>query len=234
MNRIGMYLSARWAGERVSTLITKASVRNADYLFRHHKIVMELKILETEFAHAPNILVKLASLIRQQALQPDANFYRDYFRILRAPLQRVIKTANRQIKETKIELGLTKYSGIMICVNDSFRGIRPGMVMSLLSDTLAGESYNSVDCLIYQTNHYVEIAESPGTVLLWAPIYSPKVGPEIVNFVNDLGRSWRRYRNQIEGPSDFSEERESIDWDKACVADGPLRHREYVDPKKQG
>jgi hypothetical protein len=216
-------------GELVSPLIHRQGVKNADYLFRTSKVIAELKVLETEFTHTPETFEKIKRLMNSKS--EDSNFQNELLRILKTPLQQIIKKANRQIRETKNELGLTGFRGVVICVNDGFRGIRPQTVIGLLAQILNSESYNSMRCLIYQTNHYVEIPESPSTVLLWAPMYSPKADDDLVDFVNDLGRGWRKYANKIDGPFDFSEEIGDIDWNRTYVVDGILRHERYVEPK---
>jgi hypothetical protein len=104
--------------------------------------------------------------------------------------------------------------------------------MGLLAQILDSESYSSTHCLIYQTNHYVEISESPDAVLLWAPMYSPKAGDDLVDFVNNLGRGWRRYVDQIDGPFDSSDEMKEINWGRSYVVNSIYRHERYSDHRK--
>jgi hypothetical protein len=222
-------------GELVAPLIKRQGVKNADYLFRAAKVVAELKVLETEFAHTPEMLTKISALAeRYPGIHPDdptQPLHRELLRILKAPLQRVINKANRQIKETKLELGLVGFRGVIICVNDNFRAISPRLIMGLFGSILAGKSYTSAQCFIYQTNHFVEIQESPDACLLWAPMYSPRAADDLVEFINDLGRAWRKYLEEADGPFDSSEERSEIDWDRAYVVRGPIRSERYVVPK---
>jgi hypothetical protein len=215
-------------GELVAPLIKRQRVQNADYLFRASRVVAELKVLETEFAHTTGTLEKVSALLTNYGDESRQNFRPELTRVLEAPLQRILKKANRQIRETKDELGLTGYRGVIICINDGFRRIRPETVRILLSDILAKESFSSAQCLIYQTNHYVEIAESPGAVLLWAPLYSPKASDDLVEFVNELGRAWRRYLHKTDGPFDFSGEYKDIDWSRTHVVKGVWRQDRYI------
>jgi hypothetical protein len=222
-------------GELVAPLIKRPGVKNADYIFRDVKVVAELKVLETEFAHTPGILARIGALVeRSSAMHPsdlDPAFYQEFFRILKVPFQRIINKANRQIKETKRELALAGFRGMIICINDNFRGVRPHIATGLLGRILDGKSYSSTHCLIYQTNHYVEIQESPDACLLWAPMYSPKASDDLVEFVNNLGRAWRKYVAELDGPFDSSEEVSQVDWDRGHIVGGPLRHERFVGPK---
>jgi hypothetical protein len=117
----------------------------------------------------------------------------------------------------------------MILVNHDYRGVPPGLLHDICGAILGGESYNSIDAFIYQTNHYVELPDNPYANLLWAPMYSPKTGDALVGFVNDLGRRWRAYSQEIEGLYDFEGESKFLDLDRARVVTGPNRHLPYLD-----
>lgn len=218
-------------GELVAPLITRQKVQNADFLYRHNRVVIELKVLETEFLDAPSVVSKIESAFDRNP-KDDPNdlttpLGRELLKILRAPLQRIIKKANRQIRETKQELGLVGWRGIIVIVNDGFRALAPDLVMRLCSDILAGESYSSADAFIYQTNHYIEVPENPYALLLWAPLYAEKSGQDLVEFVNDLGRQWRKYAADADGPFDYSEERKFMDLSRSAVVAGPTRRWKY-------
>jgi hypothetical protein len=218
-------------GELISPLIKRPGVQNADYLFREIKVIAELKVLETEFAHSPSMLAKLDGLIAKYPnVDPDdppQPLRRELLLELKKPLQRIINKANRQIKETKVELDLHDHRGILICVNDGFRGLPPGRVTGLIGYILSGTSYKSTTAVIYQTNHYVELVEVPYAALLWAPMYADEAGTDLVEFVNDLGRKWRSYAETLDGPYDFIEEREGVRLEQATVVNGVRRNKRF-------
>lgn len=153
---------------------------------------------------------------------------RELLLLLRKPLQRIVNTANRQIKETKRELGLGEWGGIVVCVNDGFRGVPPLLVLGLLGHILSQTSYTNTDALIYQTNHYVELPDSPYAHLLWYPTYSARANDELVEFVNDLGRKWNRFSSLLDGPFDIIEERETLDLSAASVVTSWRRNNRYT------
>lgn len=219
-------------GELVAPLIVRQGVKNADFLFRQTRIVAELKVLETEFLNTENIRQKVVDAFNRYAgadpEDQDSPLQRELLSILRAPLQRIVNKANRQIKETKQELGLVGWRGIIIIVNDGFRGLPPGFVMGLIASILASKSYSSTDAFIYQTNHYVELADNPYAVLLWAPLYDPKADDDLVDFVNDLGRNWRKFSEAKDGPYNYSGEQETVDLASASVVTGLRRQRRYT------
>jgi hypothetical protein len=218
-------------GELVAPHIKRQGIKNADYMFPTARVIAELKIIETEFAHTKETLEKVDALAaRYPDVSPDdpTKPLRDeLIQLLRKPLQRIINKANRQIKETKNELGLRTWKGVTIFVNDGFRGVPPLLSRGLLGDILARTSYTSTNAVIYQTNHFIEMPSSPYALLLWAPMYSKRAGDDLVTFVNDLGRKWRAYAESIAGPYDFSGEHETLDLSRASVVSGVYRNRRY-------
>ncbi len=220
-------------GELVAPHIKRQGIKNADYMFPTARVIAELKIIETEFAHTEQTLEKVDALAAKYPnVSPDdatMPLHDELIQIIRKTLQRIINKANRQIKETKIELGLDAWNGVIICVNDGFRGVLPLLSRGLLGDILAKTSYTNTDALIYQTNHFVEIPSSPYALLLWAPMYSPRASDDLVTFVNDLGRKWRAYAESIAGPYDVSTEVETLDLSQASVVSGVYRNKRYVE-----
>jgi hypothetical protein len=219
-------------GEAVGPHIKRQGVKNADYMFSTAKVIAELKVLQTEFAHTKQTLERVDALIgKYPGVNPDdptKPLRRELLLLLRKPLQRIINTANHQIKETKRELGLREWSGIVICVNDGFRGVPPLLPLSLLAHILSHTSYTSTTALIYQTNHYVELSDSPYAHLLWYPTYSKRATDELVEFVNDLGRKWNLFTDAEDGPYDFIEERERMDLTGASVVTSSRRNKQYL------
>jgi hypothetical protein len=219
-------------GQLVSPLIRSHGVKNADYIFPAAKVIAELKILQTEFAHTKQAIEKVDALIEKYAGSDPGDrtspLYRELLMVLRKPLQRIINTANRQIKETKRELGLDDWSGVIICVNDGFRAVSPDLVLGLLGSVLSRTSYTNTDCLIYQTNHYVELSENPYANLLWHPMYSDDAKDELVDFVNDLGRNWNQFAREEGGALDFVEERIDLNLVGSSAVSGLYRKNRYT------
>jgi hypothetical protein len=219
-------------GELVAPLINKEGVKNADYLFRQSEIIGEHKILETDFAQTPETLAKVDGAF---AKFPDADFtndrdplFRELFSILRVPICRIIKKANKQIKETKLLLKLTNHRGIVFLVNDEFRSAPPSIVIGIIRSILQEkERYRSVDGVVYLTNHYVEVSENDLANLLWVPIYKGYPSDALVNFVDDLGSRWSSYMEATIGPFDGSFKGNSVNWDHAHVVQGPRRQERF-------
>ena len=91
------------------------------------------------------------------------------------------------------------------------------------------DRYRSVDAVVYITNHYVEISESPDASLLRALIYKTYPSDNLHNFVDELGRKWRWFQEEKLGPFDNSREMETINWERAHVVRGVYRVERYQD-----
>jgi hypothetical protein len=114
-------------GQLVAPLVKSTGVKNADYMFPATQVIADLKVLETEFVRRPGMLEKVNGILNKSMTTDQSlrSLQSELIAILRKPLQRIINTANRQIKETRRELGLSSWSGLIICVNDGFRGVPP-------------------------------------------------------------------------------------------------------------
>lgn len=192
-------LFVEWiGGKKVSSLILNPTFENADYCFPEQSIIVEHKILETEFGTSDEFKRKQMAVIdkhvRERGLrgpllgQPyPREFLADLMEFYRRPLAGVAKKANRQIKETKDWLGMPNANGIFLCVNDNLKSLPPAEIMQLFCRILNG-SCSSIEALVYVTNHYLHVPGSNLANLLWAPVYSDGAPDSLVEFVNWMGR----------------------------------------------
>ena len=191
-------------GERIDASFPNADFENADYVFHDRKIIIELKILETEFESTVPFLKKEESLHQEVAkkfgagpiLRGERTFRKFYAsrkrEMYREPLGRIVKKANRQIRETKKALSLKEYRGVLWLVNDNFRQVRTDTAISLLCSCLTSAN-SQVRGLIYITNHYVDIAGSDFANLPWVPAYADGEADDLPDFVNWLGSEWFKF-----------------------------------------
>lgn len=225
----------RFGGERIDTLIKRKGVKQADYLFRAQKVVAEHKFLETEFGHTPEAEKKLDAIFSKFSPNEEGDYPPELFNelrgVLRAPLQRIIKKANTQIRDTKQELALVGYEGVLLLVNDNFRAPPPALVIGLVSDILSQGLYKSIRAVVYITNHFVELSDDPNALLLWVPMYSDKASDDLAPFVNDLGRLHGDYTEEVLGKFTSRSEHEFLDLRPALTVTGPKRNYQYIDPE---
>lgn len=210
-------------GEVIEDLVPEPrTFKNADFLFRVFPLVAELKEIMTEFDRSPKIGQGYITLLKRLMDEnptwrpallggPDEYprwFSKEFLRLFRPALSRILKVANRQIRETKDHFDTTTPAGMLILVNDGFTALEPHVVRALVSDLLL-YSYSEIDCFLYVTvNRYVEIEGSDVPRLLWAPTYSDRAPDNLVDFVDDLGRKWYDFLEEKIGP--FTIPREEV------------------------
>lgn len=187
---------------------------NADFLFSSAGVVAELKEIETQFDRSPAFRDGFHSLIGR-VMKEDPGwrplllggsgaypkwFSHELIRLFRPPLSRILKKANRQIRETKAHFSINTPTGMLVMVNDEFTALEPHFVRTVACDLLVN-SYSSIDCFLYLTvNRYVEIEGSDVPRLLWMPTYSDAAPNSLVNFVDGLGRKWFDFLETRIGP----------------------------------
>jgi len=210
-------------GQVIEDLVSEPrTFENADLLFPAVPSIAELKEIKTAFDRSPAVYEGFNALI-EQLIAEDPSwrpsllggsgeypswFSREFVRLFRPPLSRVLKKANRQIRETKAHFNISAPTGILIFVNDGFTALEPHFVRALACDLLVS-SYSSINCFLYITvNRYVEVVGSDVPRLLWMPSYSDSAPEALVDFVDDLGRRWYDFLKKRIGP--FSIPREEI------------------------
>lgn len=202
-------------GKRISDDLPKSpDFDNADYLFEQDAVVLELKEIETEFLRSKSarrgfedLLTRLTAedpswrpLLLGGDGQYPAWFHQGFVRLARPAILRVLKKANRQIRETKEKFRINSPNGVLIFVNDGFTGLAPDLVHALACDALV-HSYSSIDCFLYVTvNRYVEVTQSNEPKIIWNPSYSDRAPNELVTFIDALGRRWFDFLENKIGP----------------------------------
>lgn len=208
-----------FGGRRVSDLIgANPSFDNADYLFERVGVVAELKTLKTDFGKTQRFhdgILELSQKYLSSGRMTFGSIFRpserprefafDVVRLFRPPLERILKKANSQLKETRARFGGGKATrGILLLVNDEFHSLEPEFIMGILAQKLA-HSYSSIDAYVYITlNHYVKVPGSDYAHLLWAPVYSGRGTDVLQPFVNELGAQWFKFLGKEIGPFDVS------------------------------
>ena len=190
------------------------SFENADFLFPEISVIAELKEIETEFSSSPRFRNGYSSLMKRvMAENPSWRplllggdesypncFTQEFIRLFRPPLSRILKKANRQLRETKTHFKIQSATGILLLVNDGLQSIGPNLIRAQTSELLL-HSYSSIDCCVLMTiNSYIEIAGSDVPRMLWVPTYSDRAPDALVDFIDTLGRKWFDYIEEIIEP----------------------------------
>ncbi|WP_312271553.1 hypothetical protein [Pseudomonas sp.] len=187
---------------------------NADFLFQEKGVVAELKEVATEFGSSAAFIAGFDGLMSKVIAEnphwkpallggnaPLPNWFnREFVRLFRPPISRILKKANRQIRETKLHFEIEAPTGVLLFVNDGFTALGPEPVRALAASLLQN-SYSSIDCFVYLTvNRYIAFPGSDIPRLVWAPVYSDRAPEWLVDFINSLGSSWFTFLESKIGP----------------------------------
>jgi hypothetical protein len=131
-------------------ILAEGPEESADFLFRSEKIVVELKSLQrdpgdeharklsafmVEWARRGQLWVIGRTVVSLRNIHPQAQ--REWLNLLEAPIEGIIRKANRQIRSTKIRERLPDAKGLLLIVNDgNFLVTVPEEFMTLVARVL--------------------------------------------------------------------------------------------------
>jgi hypothetical protein len=136
---------------RVSELVGESpSFANADYIQEKDRLIVELKVLDKDYFEHGGIIDRFCALVPAPVnVQPNGT---GLFKVtmpppnregrhdtFEEPLRRVLKKANRQLKETKEKLLNSEGRGFVVLVMNGLTAIDPPTVAMLASELLAAE-----------------------------------------------------------------------------------------------
>jgi len=200
-------------GQRIADLTTDPpDFNNADYYFARDEVIVEFKILKTEFASTPTHLRKFERLfaewladgrLSQEAclgLKPlPETFVRAHMCIIREQLDGITKKANRQIKETKARLDLNDSQGLLLVLNDGFYQANPNLTLALIGDPLRRQMRSIDAYVLLNLRRKLHIPGDQWERFFWLPKYRNSENVKLSKFVNELGASWFRYLQELSG-----------------------------------
>jgi len=160
-----------FGGERVDGLITQPNPpKNADYLFREHNVIAELKCL-TKDSFGPDYHRKMKELtdewLRRRWIVVFGNVNLDlrklppvcqeqWLRVIEKPLRKTtVEAANKQIRDTKKSLDIPRAKGLLLLASDGNQSLQPYDVLYFINRTFqkrtaAGDSqFSSIHGVCY-------------------------------------------------------------------------------------
>ena len=191
--------------------------KNADYIFADDMVVAELKCLEEDKGRDGALKEKVHNLYNQyfdagktdliiygeveiNANDVSEDFGRDVMELYRRPIQGVIKTANKQIRQTKIHLNRNDYCGVLLLVNDGHELLSPAQVHWIVANTFKRNSYSSIDLVIFLTvnllAHHVNFQDD---LLVWSEWGRADHEMCSDEFLTKLRMAWFKHHQSLVG-----------------------------------
>ena len=195
-------------GELVSELLPSNPLENADYLFRTDNVVAELKCLEKDILRGDNFNTKLNSLydtwIRKGLVRQRWGVFelntgtlplecqREVHGLLKAPIERTIKKANRQIRQTRNYFDVPDAAGLLLMANEGMYSVESAHIVDIACRILANQ-YSSIDGLAYFTVNIP--ATKPGFnryVNLWVSKHR-KYNESFIKWLDGMAEAWNAF-----------------------------------------
>lgn len=199
---------------------------NADYVFHLEKIVAELKCITDDNLHSPANRLKAQKLIDEwyragKITSKDTgpigwsemplDLQNRLYRIFTNNIKRRIAKANRQIRETKKELRLENYTGLLIIANDGIVSLPPPAFIHAVQLALQRDFREIRHFIFFTANVFTQTRETPVPTLFWIN-FDMEDGPPIDNvFLERLGRSWQKHSTDLFGATSFGTEMQDIE-----------------------
>ena len=202
------------------------SFNNADYIFHFEKIVAELKCLTEDNMDSVGTQSKVKDLINEwhgagkiKNTHIDESNWREFpvdfqnriYELTTRSIKKRIQKANLQIRETKRELKLDEYNGLVILANDGIVSLSPPAFIHAAHHVLLRD-FSEVKYFIYMTaNLFTRLRESPMPTLFWIG-YDTQKGPKMDEaFINRLGDCWRGLVCRKTGIPGFCQEMHDVE-----------------------
>ena len=178
---------------------------NADYFIEVDQVIIELKCLSEDGGDAEIQAKRLAESARHFGYSGSDVFgwtwrgepvpHRIAQHIFNKKIRTVVealKKANKQIRSTKLLLGIPRARGLIALANDNNFGLAPKEAMSALVKAFRSMEDCHTDCIVYFTPNVFHDMGDGIAHTLWFPLYN--VGSEpFGDFVNEFGTSWGDY-----------------------------------------
>jgi hypothetical protein len=211
----------RVGGERISAIVGNNNpAKNADYLFRTHNVIAELKSLQagtfvesiqrkmtelsTRWQRERKLIVYGTAKIESSRLSPECR--EEMFSVMSEALQKhVVFAANDQIKSTKKVLSMPDAKGLLWVASDGNEFLQPNVLWFLLHRILQkkkqnGEpAYSSIHGLAYFSPRM--LAQIPGAAepaLLWFSGYR-QPDQQLKACLDQLSEEWPKYVSWAQG-----------------------------------
>lgn len=180
------------------------SFSNADFAFVDRNVFVELKCLQTDFAHYGIWRGKLERLYLDWLKEGSLTFpmlwgrealpraqRRKIQALYDSPLQNLIRKANRQLRETAEYFGQPNAAKLLLLVNDGLYSAESSITVAQICDILGRGIFSNVHAFVYLTvNRYVALPSDPIARHLWVPAYDNRCPRHLAPFVNWLGEEW--------------------------------------------
>jgi hypothetical protein len=187
---------------RVSSIVGESpEFPNADYIDLDKRSIVELKVLDKDFFSEGGIIQRFCAIVPSPVSVapngtviytvrwPDQKNREGLTDTFEEPLRRILKKANRQLKETNERLFSGDANGFVMLALNRFRSLHPNVVRRMIDELLSDE-FSSIKgyCLCTVGWGVAESGIDQG--ILCCPSVEGSVADDIREYWVGIGRSW--------------------------------------------
>jgi len=137
----------------------------ADYAFTNHNVIAELKSLEEDTLHSPwgrkllsaryeswvsrKLVGPIWGEVRIESQNLPEECQRELVQALRRRIQKKLKKANSQIKNTRLRLGMPQARGLLLLEAAGDTTYPPGRIEYFLHHCTRSNTFSSINTIIY-------------------------------------------------------------------------------------
>lgn len=190
--------------------------RNADYIFHNEEVVAELKVLrdplrnrafkkssqnkQREWVRKGYITLQELNRIKTIGELPE-KCYRDIKKLYSRSLEVHIKSANKQIRDTKERLSLEDYKGLLFLVSDGNYLLQPKFIRYNVAILLDKPTvFRSINTVVYMTINMLTIrSDDQRPSMLWIDLYRKELDKVPTEVLNNLFEGWASHYKKATG-----------------------------------
>lgn len=215
---------APMGGVHVSTLVgASPAFENADFIFQDQKVIAELKCLDVDKIIDEVNIEKASQIYLNELNQGKApalvfgtvhlttkgfsdECVRKIIKIYRDPIERFVKKANNQIKETAIHFDLVDFKGLLIVANNNHSALDPWHGWYILNEIFKQNIYSGINGAVYFSANQEVIDPKSGRPLnFWAEFRRSHIPSLDPGFLQTLRKAWHQHFTQLMGESTYHE-----------------------------
>jgi len=191
--------------------------QNADFIFDSRKVVAELKIFtEDNFRSSAND-AKATNLWRRYHAKklvsdPTPNerdwqalpraYQNEIYKAQTRPIQKRVREAHAQVRETKARFGKSDYAGMLIVANDGITSITPTALIGAVHLWAMKPDFPEFRHFVFLTANLLSVwPQERVAQYLWVSFDLEKGPPIDDGFLDELREAWKTHHHGLTGYS---------------------------------
>lgn len=226
----------RIGGELIDELLPHPPpFENADYLFRNHSVIGELKRIEKDILTEPGFRKKVTAQyerwiaekrvrrsptgrVSTNDLPEDCRF--EFFGVIKDRVQPYLKKASTQIRQTADHFGMQAALGLLLLAIDGDSGLTVDVMAHVLQRTLYNtQHYKSINgVIVFTGDHAIAHPQLPCSAGIWVPFLIEDRTEPPAKLLDQLRDAWMNRIATLTGKPVLALQAESVKYESELRA----------------